>query len=191
MTGDVVLLNSCLASGACVDITVRDGVIHEIGDTEATGGTPKSDRENAAIDPLIDFRSSPNRRHSASMTGFGAIWFDLGPGGEGVALPRRCASRVPWPLWSLQFLKIFLGPGQKIWRRDPDPQSGGRGCRSSCSIGRRGGGRAHVAISAPEPPTYGAGDTSRPPLRAAWPCVSGPGGRRSCRSGPWCWPRSC
>ncbi len=60
MTGDVVLLNSCLASGACVDITVRDGVIHEIGNTEATGGTPKSDRENAAIDPLIDFRSSPS-----------------------------------------------------------------------------------------------------------------------------------
>ncbi len=56
MTGDVVLLNSCLASGACVDITVRDAVIHEIGDTEVTGGTPKSNRENAAIDPLIDFR---------------------------------------------------------------------------------------------------------------------------------------
>ncbi len=34
MTGDVVLLNGCLASGARVDITVRDGVIHEIGDTE-------------------------------------------------------------------------------------------------------------------------------------------------------------
>ncbi len=64
MTGDVVLLNSCLASGACVDITVRDGVIHEISNTEATGGTPKSDRENAAIDPLIDFRSSPRSRHS-------------------------------------------------------------------------------------------------------------------------------
>ncbi len=25
------------------------------------------------------------------------------------------------------------------------------------------------------PPTYGAGDASRPPPRAAWPCVSGPG----------------
>ncbi len=59
MTGDVVLLNSCLTSGACVDITVRDGVIHEIGDTEATGGAPESDGENAAIDPFIDFRSSP------------------------------------------------------------------------------------------------------------------------------------
>ena len=59
MNGDVVLLNSCLARGACADITFRDGVIHEIGDTEATGGTPKSDRENAAIDPLIDFRSLP------------------------------------------------------------------------------------------------------------------------------------
>ncbi len=64
MTGDVVLLNSCLASGACVDITVRDAVIHEIGDTEMTGGTPKSNRENAAIDPLIDFRSSPRSGHS-------------------------------------------------------------------------------------------------------------------------------
>ncbi len=50
MTGDVVLLNGCLASGACVDITVRDGVIHELGDTEAAGRTPESDRENAAID---------------------------------------------------------------------------------------------------------------------------------------------
>ncbi len=39
MTGDVVLLNSCLASGACVDITVRDGVIHEIGNTEAPDDT--------------------------------------------------------------------------------------------------------------------------------------------------------
>ena len=64
MTGDVVLLNSCLARGACADITFRDGVIYEIGDTEATGGTPKSDRENAAIDPLIDFRSSPSSRRS-------------------------------------------------------------------------------------------------------------------------------
>ncbi len=43
MTGDVVLLNGCLASGACVDITVRDGVIHETGDTEATGGAPERD----------------------------------------------------------------------------------------------------------------------------------------------------
>ncbi len=60
MNGDVVLLNSCLARGACADITFRDGVIYEIGDTEATGGTHKSDRENAAIDPLIDFRSTPS-----------------------------------------------------------------------------------------------------------------------------------
>ncbi len=41
-----------------------DGVIHETGDTEATSGTPESNRENAAIDPLIDFRSSPRSRHS-------------------------------------------------------------------------------------------------------------------------------
>ncbi len=64
MTGDVVLLNSCLASGACVDITVRDRVIHETGDTEATGGAPETDRENAAIDPLIDFRFTPRSGHS-------------------------------------------------------------------------------------------------------------------------------
>ncbi len=69
MTGDVVLLNSCLASDACVDITVRDAVIHEIGDTEVTGGTPKSNRENAAIDPLIDFRSSPKSGHSEAHAG--------------------------------------------------------------------------------------------------------------------------
>ncbi len=67
MTGAVVLLNGCLASGACVDITVRDGVIHEIGDTEATGGTPESDGENAVIDPFIDFRSSPNSGHSRAL----------------------------------------------------------------------------------------------------------------------------
>ncbi len=48
MTGAVALLNGCLASGACVDITVRDGVIHETGDTEATSGAPESDGENAA-----------------------------------------------------------------------------------------------------------------------------------------------
>ena len=58
MTGAVALLDGCLASGACVDITVRDGVIHEVGDTVATGGTPEDDGENAAIDPFIDFRSS-------------------------------------------------------------------------------------------------------------------------------------
>ena len=69
MNGDVVLLNSCLARGACADITFRDGVIHEIGDTEATGGTPKSDRENAAIDPLIDFRYAPNSGHSEAHAG--------------------------------------------------------------------------------------------------------------------------
>ncbi len=56
MTGDVVLLNGCLASGACVDITVRDGVIHESGAPETTSGAPESDGENAAIDPFIDFR---------------------------------------------------------------------------------------------------------------------------------------
>ena len=70
MTGDVVLLNSCLARGACADITFRDGVIHEIGDTEATGGTPESDRENSAIDPLIDFRSSPS---NGSRNGTGSL----------------------------------------------------------------------------------------------------------------------
>ena len=63
MTGAVALLNGCLASGACVDITVRDGVIHEIGDPETTGGAPESDGENAAIDPFIDFRSSPRNGH--------------------------------------------------------------------------------------------------------------------------------
>ncbi len=67
MTGDVVLLNGCLVSGACVDITVRDGVIHELCDTEAAGRTPESDRENAAIDPFIDFRSSPNSGHSRAL----------------------------------------------------------------------------------------------------------------------------
>ncbi len=50
MTGDVVLLNGCLASGVCVDITARDGVIHELGDTQAAGGTPESGTKNAAID---------------------------------------------------------------------------------------------------------------------------------------------
>ncbi len=67
MTGAVALLNGCLASGACVDITVRDGVIHETGDTEATSGAPESDGENAAIDPFIDFRSSPNSGHSRAL----------------------------------------------------------------------------------------------------------------------------
>ncbi len=67
MTGAVALLNGCLASGACVDITVRDGVIHETGDTEATGGAPESDGDNAAIDPFIDFRSSPNSGHSRAL----------------------------------------------------------------------------------------------------------------------------
>ncbi len=67
MTGAVALLNGCLASGACVDITVRDGVIHEIGDLETTSGAPESDGENAAIDPLIDFRSSPNSGHSRAL----------------------------------------------------------------------------------------------------------------------------
>ncbi len=68
MTGDVALLNGCLASGACVDITVRDGVIHEIGDPETTSGAPESDGEkNAAIDPFIDFRSSPNSGHSRAL----------------------------------------------------------------------------------------------------------------------------
>jgi len=67
MTGAVALLNGCLASGACVDITVRDGVIHEIGDTEATGGTPESDGENAAIDPFIDLRCTPESGHSQDL----------------------------------------------------------------------------------------------------------------------------
>ncbi len=35
--------------------------------------------------------------------------------------------------------------------------------------------RPAIAISAPDPPTYGSGDTPRLPLRAAWPRVSGPG----------------
>ncbi len=69
MTGDVVLLNSCLASDACVDITVRDAVIHEIGDTEVAGGTPKSNGENAAINPLIDFRFTPKSGHSEAHAG--------------------------------------------------------------------------------------------------------------------------
>ncbi len=67
MTGDVVLLNGCLASGACVDITVRDRVIHETGDAEAAGRTPESGTKNAAIDPFIDFRSSPNSGHSRAL----------------------------------------------------------------------------------------------------------------------------
>ncbi len=44
-----------------------DGVIHETGDTEATGGAPESDGENVAIDPFIDFRSSPNSGHSRAL----------------------------------------------------------------------------------------------------------------------------
>ena len=68
MTGAVALLNGCLASGACVDITVRDGVIHEIGDTEATGGTPESDGEispstrlsTSALPPAADVKGCTN-----------------------------------------------------------------------------------------------------------------------------------
>ncbi len=65
MTGDVVLLNGCLASGACVDITVRDGVIHETGDTEATGGAPERDVRFAP-----DYvRFTPKSGHSEAHAG--------------------------------------------------------------------------------------------------------------------------
>jgi hypothetical protein len=42
-------------------------VTHEIGDLETTSGAPESDGENAAIDPFIDFRSSPNSGHSRAL----------------------------------------------------------------------------------------------------------------------------
>ena len=82
MTGAVALLNGCLASGACVDITVRDGVIHEIGDTEATGGTPESDGE-----------ISPSPRLSTSVLP-PAAEVPMTPAGLPVMTRRRHSSRL-------------------------------------------------------------------------------------------------
>ena len=40
---------------------------------------------------LRHVRLSPNTGHSASMSGFGSICSDLGPGTDGAGLPRACA----------------------------------------------------------------------------------------------------
>ncbi len=64
----------------------------------------------------IEVCSTPNNGHSASMTGFGPIWSDLGPGADGAGLPRACA-----PL---------LAPGALAWmvrtalRAKTDPLEG-------------------------------------------------------------------
>ncbi len=50
MTGDVVLRNACLVSGARVDITLRDGAIHALADAEAAGRPPRTGTEDGAID---------------------------------------------------------------------------------------------------------------------------------------------
>lgn len=50
MTGDVVFRNACLASGASVDITLRDGAIHALDPVAAAGRPPETDTEDGAID---------------------------------------------------------------------------------------------------------------------------------------------
>lgn len=50
MTGDIVLRNARLASGASVDITLRDGAIHALDPVAAAGRPPETDTEDGAID---------------------------------------------------------------------------------------------------------------------------------------------